>query len=109
MRGEEGWYELLLEMLPEGWEAKAKAKELGAMQRARVVRTPGELLRLILLYLTEGKSLAGTVALAGLSGIAEISKVALFKRLRNSKDWLKWLSQNVYREGRADDGKTRVA
>ena len=48
MRGEEGWYELLLEMLPEGWEAKAK--ELGAMKRARVVKTPGELLRLILLY-----------------------------------------------------------
>ena len=95
MIGEKGWYELLLEMLPEGWEAKAK--ELGAMQRARVVRTPGELLRLILLYLTEGKSLAGTVALAGLSGIAEISKVAMFKRLRNSKDWLKWLGQNVYR------------
>ena len=62
MRGEEGWYELLLEMLPEGWEAKAK--ELGAMQRTREVKTPGELLRLILLYLTEGKSFAGTVALA---------------------------------------------
>ena len=95
MRGEEGWFGWLLEMLPEGWEAKAK--ELGAMKRARVVKTPGELLRLILLYFTEGKSFAGTAALARLSGIAEISKVALFKRMRNSKEWLKWLSQNVYR------------
>jgi len=34
MRGEKGWYNQLLEMLPEGWEAKAK--ELGAMQRTRV-------------------------------------------------------------------------
>jgi len=47
------------------------------MQRARGVKTPGELLRLILLYLTEGKSLAGTVAHTRLSDIAEISKVAI--------------------------------
>ena len=62
-----------------------------------MVKTPGELLLLILLYLTEGKSFAGTAALARLSDIAEISKVALFKRMRNSKGWLKWLGQNVYR------------
>jgi len=49
MREEEGWFGRLLEMLPEGWEAKAK--ELGAMQCAREIKTPGELLRLILLYL----------------------------------------------------------
>jgi len=61
------------------------------------VKTPGELLRLLLLYFTEGKSFAGTAALAKVSGLADISKVALFKRMRNSKDWLKWLGQNVYR------------
>jgi len=39
MRGEKGWFALLLEMLPEGWEAKAK--ELGAMRRARGENTRG--------------------------------------------------------------------
>jgi len=60
MRGEKGWFDLLLEMLPEGWEAEAK--ELGAMRCAREVKTPGELLRLLLLYFTEGRSFAGTAA-----------------------------------------------
>ena len=54
-------FKQLLGLLPEGWEAKAK--ELGAFQRAREIKSPEELLRLILLYLTEGKSFAGTSAL----------------------------------------------
>ena len=49
-----GWgeyrFEELLQFLPEGWEAKAK--ELGALQRAGEIKTAEELLRLILLYLT---------------------------------------------------------
>jgi hypothetical protein len=85
----------ILNMLPEGWEAKAK--ELGAFCRAREIQSPRELLRLILLYLTEGKSFAGTSALAQLSSGVELSKVALFKRMRNSADWLRWLCENIYR------------
>ena len=49
-----GWgeerFKQVLRLLPEGWELKAK--ELGALQRAREIKTPEELLRLILLYLT---------------------------------------------------------
>jgi len=60
-----GWgeerFKQVLRLLPEGWESKTK--ELGALQRAREIKTPEELLRLILLYLTEGKSFAGTSAL----------------------------------------------
>jgi hypothetical protein len=85
----------LLQLLPEGWEAKAK--ELGALQRSREIKKPEELLRLILLYLTEGKSFAGTSALAQLSGGARLSKVAIFKRMRNSAAWLKWLCENICR------------
>ena len=96
MRGETDWYNELLGLMPAGWEAKAK--ELGALRRRRGIQTAADLLRLILLYMTEGVSFAGTVALAQLSEIAEISKVALFKRLRNSKSWLQWLCQNIYRQ-----------
>ena len=95
-----GWgeyrFEELLHLLPEGWEAKAK--ELGALQRAREIKTPEELLRLILLYLTEGKSFRGTSALIRLSGQAELSDVAVLKRMRNSANWLQWLCENIFRQ-----------
>ena len=65
-------FEQVLRFLPEGWEAKAK--ELGAFKRARGIQTVEELLRLILLYLTEGKSFAGTSAITQLSGEAMIGK-----------------------------------
>ena len=89
-------FEELLRLLPEGWEAKAK--ELGALQRAREIKTAEELLRLILLYLTEGKSFRGTSALIHLSGEAKLSDVAVLKRMRNSAAWLQWLCENMYRQ-----------
>ena len=95
-----GWeknkFEELLRLLPEGWEAKAK--ELGALQRAREIKTAEELLRLILLYMTKGKSFRGTSALVKLSGEAELSDVAVLKRMRNSASWLQWLCENIYRQ-----------
>jgi len=95
-----GWgekrFEELLHLLPEGWEEKAK--ELGALQRAREIKTAEELLRLILLYLTEGKSFRGTSALMRLGKEAEISDVAVLKRMRNSAVWLQWLCENIYRQ-----------
>ena len=93
-RGEER-FKQLLGMLPEGWEAKAK--ELGALQRPREIKTAEELLRLILLYLTEGKSFAGTSAIIKLLGEAELGKTAVCKRIQNSADWLQWLCENTCR------------
>ena len=89
-------FEQVLRLLPEGWEAKAK--ELGALQRAREIKTPEELLRLILLYLTEGKSFAGTSAITLLSGDAALNKMAVYKRFRNSADWLQWLCEHICRQ-----------
>jgi hypothetical protein len=89
-------FEQVLQLLPEGWEAKAK--EPGALQRARGIKTPGGLLRLILAYLTEGKSFAGTSAVIRLSGEAGLGKAAVFKRMRNSAAWLQWLCERVYRQ-----------
>jgi len=94
-----GWgeerFEQVLRLLPEGWEAKAK--ELGALRRAREIKTPEELLKLILLYLTEGKSFAGTSALIQLVGESRLNKMAVFKRIRNSAMWLQWLCEHIYR------------
>ena len=85
----------VLELLPEGWETKAK--ELGALQRARAIKTPEDLLKLILLYLTEGKSMAGTSAVINLSDETAMSKIAVYKRIQNSGDWLQWLCTNICR------------
>jgi hypothetical protein len=98
-------FEKLLRMLPEGWEEKAG--ELGALRRARGIRTPEELLRLILLYLTEGKSFRGTSALMRLTGEAELSDVAVLKRMRNSAAWLQWLCENIYRRAGLTVAKPR--
>jgi len=95
MGWEEERFEQVLRLLPEGWETKAK--ELGALQRAREIKTPEELLRLILLYLTEGKSFAGTSALMQLIGESNLTKKAIHKRVRNSAEWLQWLCENIYR------------
>ncbi|GHU58686.1 IS4 family transposase [Spirochaetia bacterium] len=88
-------FESLMAFMPEGWEAKAK--ELGALQRARNVKTAEELLKLILLYLTEGKSFAGTSALLRMGGDIELNKIGVYKRVRSSAEWLKWLCEHFYR------------
>jgi len=83
-------------MLPEGWEAKAK--ELGAFHRAVKIKSPEELLHLVLLYLTEGKSFAGTSALLGLCGEISLNKMAVYKRIRKCGEWLKWICTHIYRQ-----------
>jgi hypothetical protein len=88
-------FDNLMAFMPEGWEGKAK--ELGALQRARNVKTAEELLKLILLYLTEGKSFAGTSALLRMGGDIELNKIGVYKRIRSSAEWLKWLCENFYR------------
>jgi hypothetical protein len=88
----------LLDLLPEDWQAKAK--ELGALQRAREVHPPQEFLRLIFLYLTEGMSFAGTSVLLHMGGIMNLNKGAVYKRVQNSGEWLKWLGENSCRYNR---------
>jgi len=40
--------------------------------------------------------MAGTSAITNLSGEATMSKVSVFKRIRNSGDWLHWMCKNIY-------------
>ncbi|MDR1278581.1 MAG: hypothetical protein LBK02_07510 [Treponema sp.] len=88
-------FERLLSVMPEGWEAKAK--ELGALVRGRELKNAVELLRLVSLYLTEGKSFSGTAVLLALGGSCSISKKAVFTRLQRCGEWLRWLCEYLYR------------
>jgi hypothetical protein len=88
-------FEQLLSVMPEGWEDKAK--ELGALLRTREIKNATDLLRLVFLYLTEGKSFSGTAALLKLTGIGSMTKKAVFTRFQKCGAWLQWLGEHIYR------------
>jgi hypothetical protein len=93
----ENW-EVLSSFLPADWAEQAR--RLGAMRRARYISDPGTVLRVLLLHLATGCSLAETAARASASGLAQISAVGIFKRLRAAEPWLRWLAQQM--RGAAD-------
>jgi len=88
----ENW-EILSTFLPEGWAEQAR--RLGAIRRARYISDPAVVLRVLLLHLATGCSLAETAARARASGLAQISSVGVFKRLRAAEAWLRWLAQQM--------------
>ena len=92
---EEDW-ELLLSMMPQGW--RELAHETGAMKGLRKVKAEGDCLRTLLLHLACGYSLRETAARAKQAGLADLSDVALLKRLRKSKDWLHGLCRQLLLE-----------
>ena len=88
----EDW-ELLTRFLPDGWREQARAT--GALQRARVIRDADTLLRSLLVHLALGCSLRETAARVSASGLVEVSDVALWKRLKGSGEWFRWLSEGM--------------
>jgi len=93
-----GEWKLLSRYFPPGWEAAAAS--LGALRRSRGIRDPAMLLRCLLVHLAEGCSLVETAARVRAAGWAEVSAVALFKRLRSSEQWLRWLAEQLWRQSR---------
>lgn len=98
----EDW-ELLLRFLPEGWQDKAR--ELGAFRRAREFCDAGQLLRTLLIHLAGGSSLKETSLRASSGGLAQVSSVAIWKRLRHSGEWLRWMSQELMSQWVADKSR----
>jgi hypothetical protein len=88
----ENW-EVVRSFLPPGWEEQARLS--GALQRTRGVDGAEPLLRILLLHLAAGCSLAETAVRARLAGLGQLSAVAVFKRLRAAGPWLRWLAQQV--------------
>lgn len=92
---EEDW-DLLLKFLPEGW--KEMAKKSGALKGLRKDKSPENLLRTLLLHIGCGHSLRETVVRARQAGIADLSDVALLKRLRKAKEWLFYMCVALFQE-----------
>ena len=85
----EDW-NVLSKFFPEGWEEQARS--LGALTRMRSISSVPKLLQIFLIHLADGRSLRETVAIAQQANIADISDVALLKRLRGSSEWFRWMS-----------------
>lgn len=88
----ENW-EVVAGFLPLGWAEQAR--RLGAIRRARYNSDPSVILRVLLLHLACGCSLAETAARASASGLASISAVGVFKRLKAAAPWFQWMAQQM--------------
>src|SRR5947209_12833645 len=80
---EENW-EVLSSLFPAGWQQMAW--QSGAVERLRGFPSPDVLLRTLMRHVARGYSLRETVVRAKLANWADISDVALLKRLRNSEE-----------------------
>jgi hypothetical protein len=65
-----------------------RAYETGAFFRRREIRSPSDLLQLILMWAVAECSLRETAALAAEAELADVSNVALLKRFSRASDWL---------------------
>lgn len=92
VRLDEDW-QLVEALLPAGW--MDKARELQAFRRARGINDVRTLLRVMLIHLADGCSLRETAARASIAGLAEVSDVALLKRLRSCARWFEWIAQSL--------------
>jgi Transposase DDE domain len=92
---EENW-KVLASLFPAGW--RQMAWHSGAVARLRRFPSPDALLRMLMLHVAQGYSLRESVVRAKLANWADISDVALLKRLRNSEEWLRSLCVELLRE-----------
>jgi len=80
---------VVLHWLPPGWQDAAWT--FGAITRLRAIQSAEALLRLILAYSWNDWSLRTTAAWARRIGLADVSDVAVLKRLRHAPAWLGYL------------------
>lgn len=78
----------LLAKLPRGLDLEKTLRESGALVRRRGIASAEALLRVTLVYSLCGLSLRATAAWAQAQGVAEVSDVALLKRLRKASPWM---------------------
>lgn len=88
-------WDVVCQFLPPGWEEAARTH--GALRRARGIPNADIPLRVLLVHLVDGCSLQETALRAEQAGWCTLSAVALFKRLRASEPWLRWMAQRLWR------------
>lgn len=84
-------WELLMTFLPKDWEEFGRSS--GALRRTRGFLDAERLLRTLLLYLVEGRSLKETALRVREANLATVSSVAIWKRLKQSGEWFRLLNE----------------
>lgn len=84
-----------LSLLPQGSDLEESARRTGALVRKRQVRDAQTLLRLTLAYSYTDLSLRQVSAWAEQTGLAKLSDVAVYKRLRAASEWMSCLVSQV--------------
>ena len=79
----------LIDLLPKDYEKECYEKK--AIRRKRTIKTPLDLLILLLYYLYDDHSLVDVSQFAILKNIGNISDTALIKKFIQCKDWILWL------------------
>lgn len=92
---DEDWT-LLTSFFPPSWKQLAKCS--GALARLRGFKSEHVLMRTLLLHIARGYSLRETVVRAKAAGFADVSDVALLKRLRSSEAWFRELCVLLLKE-----------
>jgi Transposase DDE domain len=92
---DEDW-ELLTTFFPADW--RGLARTTGALKGLRQDKGEENYLRVLMLHFGGGLSMRETVTRAKQAGLAELSSVALFKRLRKSRRWLYELCRALFEE-----------
>lgn len=85
----DAWTNDILPRLPADLDAQAYA--LGAFQRARAFASPSDLLRGLLAYALDNRSLTQLGIWGVLSGVADLAPSSWLERLHNATPWLRWL------------------
>ena len=88
-------WQVVCQFLPPGWEEAARTQ--GALRRTRGIPNANTLLRVLLVHLVDGCSLQETAARAEQAEWCSLSAVAVFKRLRASEPWLRWMAERLWR------------
>jgi hypothetical protein len=92
---DEDW-NVLVSFFPGEWQDLAVST--GALKGLRQDKSAANLLRTLLIHIACGYSLRETVLRAKKAGLADLSDVALLKRLRKCKDWLYALCVALFNE-----------
>lgn len=89
-------WELLISFLPPDWEELAR--ETGALRKLQKHKSPSNHLQTLTLHFGCGHSLREMVVRTRRAQLADLSDLALKKRLRKASGWQRALGVEVFRE-----------
>lgn len=96
LASDESWV-VLKTLLPSNWESLA-VETNALVRKLRSFKDVESVIRTLMLHVANGYSLRETVVRAKLAKIADVTDVALLKRLQCSEEWLKALCLGLLRE-----------